>query len=283
MRTSYEGAPMQAAGAFLLQAHEGKLVQHHGSLKHCKMETRRIECRLGRSCDAHCGCALCSMRGIIVAAGSRSLGQLVMTGVCDHCSCSGVAWQRAYQPFPQPRSLSGALLATQLNLLGGLLAVVSQPNQLQARCACPKLNAGSPAAVVWVAQSPWIACTTSCSVGRLCRASPADCCEPPFITRLLTYWTSLHGVRRGALLCSIRPAVTDIALGGSVRLAAPECCCVCRSWTCSARRSVAMAQRQRRRGRLEEGTRRRPGARAHAGHLRLRGRAGGAGCARAQV
>ncbi len=39
--------------------------------------------------------------------------------------------QRNHQPLPQPRSLSAALLEAQLTLLGSLLAVVSQPNQLQ--------------------------------------------------------------------------------------------------------------------------------------------------------
>ncbi|CAL8466413.1 g5949 [Coccomyxa elongata] len=39
--------------------------------------------------------------------------------------------KRSHQPLPQPRSLSAALLEAQLTLLGSLLAVVSQPNQLQ--------------------------------------------------------------------------------------------------------------------------------------------------------
>ena len=41
------------------------------------------------------------------------------------------ALQRPYQPLPQPRSLTAALLEAQLTLLGSLLAVVSQANQLQ--------------------------------------------------------------------------------------------------------------------------------------------------------
>ena len=41
------------------------------------------------------------------------------------------AKQRSFQPLPQPRSLASALLEMQLTLLGSLLAVVSQANQLQ--------------------------------------------------------------------------------------------------------------------------------------------------------
>ena len=43
---------------------------------------------------------------------------------------------RSFQPLPQPRSLAAALLEMQLTLLGSLLAVVSQANQLQ---VCPSL------------------------------------------------------------------------------------------------------------------------------------------------
>jgi len=41
------------------------------------------------------------------------------------------AKQKSFQPLPQPRSLAAALLEMQLTLLGSLLAVVSQANQLQ--------------------------------------------------------------------------------------------------------------------------------------------------------
>ena len=41
------------------------------------------------------------------------------------------AKQRSFQPLPQPRSLAAALLEMQLMLLGSLLAIVSQANQLQ--------------------------------------------------------------------------------------------------------------------------------------------------------
>jgi hypothetical protein len=41
--------------------------------------------------------------------------------------------ERSYQPLPQPRSLTAALLEAQLTLLGSLLAVVSKANQLQVR------------------------------------------------------------------------------------------------------------------------------------------------------
>ena len=44
--------------------------------------------------------------------------------------------KRSHQPLPQPRSLSAALLEAQLTLLGSLLAVVSQPNQLQVGLLC---------------------------------------------------------------------------------------------------------------------------------------------------
>ena len=43
---------------------------------------------------------------------------------------------RSFQPLPQPRSLAAAMLEMQLTLLGSLLAVVSQANQLQ---VCPSL------------------------------------------------------------------------------------------------------------------------------------------------
>ena len=36
-----------------------------------------------------------------------------------------------HEPFPQPKSLSAALLEVQLVMLGSLIAVVSQANQLQ--------------------------------------------------------------------------------------------------------------------------------------------------------
>ena len=41
------------------------------------------------------------------------------------------AKQRSFQPLPQPRSLAAALLEMQLTLLGSLMAIVSQANQLQ--------------------------------------------------------------------------------------------------------------------------------------------------------
>ncbi len=39
--------------------------------------------------------------------------------------------QAEHEPFPQPKSLSAALLEVQLVMLGSLLAVVSEANQLQ--------------------------------------------------------------------------------------------------------------------------------------------------------
>lgn len=39
--------------------------------------------------------------------------------------------QPEHEPFPQPKSLSAALLEVQLVMLGSLLAVVSEANQLQ--------------------------------------------------------------------------------------------------------------------------------------------------------
>lgn len=45
---------------------------------------------------------------------------------------TGAIQQKAeHEPFPQPKSLSAALLEVQLVVLGSLLAVVSQTNQLQ--------------------------------------------------------------------------------------------------------------------------------------------------------
>eukprot|EP00884_Botryococcus_braunii_P001693 jgi/Botrbrau1/11524/Bobra.0393s0003.2 len=49
----------------------------------------------------------------------------------DGAKPDSVALQPAYQPFPQPKSLGAALLEAQLVLLGNLLAVVSEANQLQ--------------------------------------------------------------------------------------------------------------------------------------------------------
>ena len=60
---------------------------------------------------------------ILGALWSRVLGLYIAAGV--------QAKQRAVQPLPQPRSLAAALLEMQLTLLGSLLAVVSQANQLQ--------------------------------------------------------------------------------------------------------------------------------------------------------
>ena len=51
---------------------------------------------------------------------------------------------RSFQPLPQPRSLAAALLEMQLTLLGSLLAVVSQANQLQV-CPFPlRTSPGNP-------------------------------------------------------------------------------------------------------------------------------------------
>ena len=51
---------------------------------------------------------------------------------------------KSFQPLPQPRSLAAALLEMQLTLLGSLLAVVSQANQLQVHPSPLKASWGNP-------------------------------------------------------------------------------------------------------------------------------------------
>ena len=48
--------------------------------------------------------------------------------------------ERDYEPFPQPRSLGAALLERQLVLLGSLLAVVNEANQVHSFSALHSLQ-----------------------------------------------------------------------------------------------------------------------------------------------
>lgn len=107
--------------------------------------------------------------------------------------------------------------------------------------ACPKLNAGPPAAVVWVAQMPWKACTTSCSSWPPLPCLTRHCCEPPFITRLLTYWVQPSRGQEGCAIVQHTPCRHRHCPGWICEVSGTKICCVCRFWTYSARRSVAMA------------------------------------------
>ena len=67
------------------------------------------------------------------------------TAVSMSAGIAGVQTRHgSFQPLPQPRSLAAALLEMQLTLLGSLLAVVSQANQLQVCPFPPRSPQGNP-------------------------------------------------------------------------------------------------------------------------------------------